>query len=71
MRRIIMIAVLVIVVLLLVAQFGPSLVHGETVRPASPRFGASWFEARGLAALLTMRVWHCAACSDLILRSPP
>jgi hypothetical protein len=36
MRRIIMIAVLVIVVLLLVAQFGPSLVHGEIVRPALP-----------------------------------
>jgi hypothetical protein len=29
MRRIIVIGVLVIVVLLLIAQFGPSLLHGE------------------------------------------
>jgi hypothetical protein len=41
MRRIIVIGILVIVVLLLVAQFGPSLVHGETVRPASPIFGVT------------------------------
>ena len=32
---------------------------------ASP---ASWFET-ALARLLTMRVWHWAACSDLVLRS--
>jgi hypothetical protein len=31
MRRIILIAVLVIVVLLLIAQFGPAVVHGETM----------------------------------------
>ena len=41
MRRIIVIGVLVIVVLLLIAKFGPSLVRGETVRQASPRFGAT------------------------------
>jgi len=41
MRRIIVIGVLVIVVLLLIAQFGPSLVRGETVRQVSPRFGAT------------------------------
>ncbi len=31
--------------------------------------GASWFETRGVAALLTMRVWHCATHDHLILRS--
>ena len=36
MRRIIVIGVLAIIALLLIVQFGPSLVHGETVRPASP-----------------------------------
>ena len=36
MRRIILIAVLVIVVLLLIAQFGPAVVHGETAWPAVP-----------------------------------
>ena len=36
MRRIVVIGILVIVVLLLVAQFAPSLVHGETVPPALP-----------------------------------
>jgi hypothetical protein len=36
MRRIIVIGILVIVVLLLIAQFGPAVVHGETVRPALP-----------------------------------
>jgi hypothetical protein len=36
MRRIIVIGVLVIIVLVLIAQFGPSLVHGQTVDPASP-----------------------------------
>jgi hypothetical protein len=36
MRRIIVIGVL-----LLIAQFGPSLVRGETVRPASPIFGVT------------------------------
>jgi hypothetical protein len=36
MRRITLIAVLVIVVLLLIAQFGPAVVHGGTVRPALP-----------------------------------
>jgi hypothetical protein len=41
MRRIIIIAVLVIVALLMIAQFGPSLVRGETVRPASPIFGVT------------------------------
>jgi hypothetical protein len=41
MRRIIVIGALVIVVLLLIAQFGPSLVRGETVRPASPIFGVT------------------------------
>jgi len=35
MRRIIVISVLVVVVLLLIAQFGPSLVRGETVGQAS------------------------------------
>jgi hypothetical protein len=41
MRRIIIIGVLVIVALLMIAQFGPSLVRGETVRPASPIFGVT------------------------------
>ena len=36
MRRIILIAVLVIVVLLLIAQFGPAVVHGETAPPLWP-----------------------------------
>jgi hypothetical protein len=36
MRRIIVIGILVIVVLLLIAQFGPAVVRGETARPASP-----------------------------------
>ena len=35
MRRIIVIGVLVVVVLLLIAQFGPSLVGGETAGQAS------------------------------------
>jgi hypothetical protein len=35
MRRTIIIGILVIVVLLLIAQFGPSPVHGQTVRAAS------------------------------------
>ena len=35
MRRIVLIGALVIVVLLLIAQFGPSLVHGETALPTS------------------------------------
>jgi hypothetical protein len=30
---------------------------------------ASWFETRGAAALLTMRVWLHASCDDLILGS--
>jgi hypothetical protein len=38
MRRIIVIGVLVVIVLLLIAQFGPSPVRGETVRQASPSF---------------------------------
>jgi hypothetical protein len=42
MRRILLvICVLVIVVLLLIGQFGPSLVRRETVRLASPIFGAT------------------------------
>jgi hypothetical protein len=41
MRRIIVIAVLAVVALLLIAQFGPSLVRGQTVRPASPIFGVT------------------------------
>jgi hypothetical protein len=41
MRRIIVICVLVIVALLLIAQFGPSLVRGETVRSVSPIFGVT------------------------------
>lgn len=36
MRRIVLIGALVIVVLLLIAQFGPSLVHGEGALPTSP-----------------------------------
>jgi hypothetical protein len=36
MRRIILIAVLVIVVLLLIAQFGPAVVRGETAPPLWP-----------------------------------
>jgi hypothetical protein len=32
---------------------------------------ASWFETRGVAALLTMRVWHRTREEDLILRSAP
>jgi hypothetical protein len=39
MRRIIIIAVLVVVALLLIAQFGPSLVRGQTVQQASPISG--------------------------------
>lgn len=39
MRRIIVIGVLALLALLLIAQFGPSLVRGETIRPASPAFG--------------------------------
>jgi hypothetical protein len=42
MRRIIVVGILVIVVLLLIAQFGPSLVHGETVRPASTVATMPW-----------------------------
>ena len=41
MRRIIVIGVLAVVVLLLIAQFGPSLVRGETARLASPIFGGT------------------------------
>jgi hypothetical protein len=41
MRRIIVICVLVIVVPLLIAQFGPSLARSETVRLTSPIFGAT------------------------------
>jgi hypothetical protein len=41
MRWIIVICVLVIVALLLIAQFGPSLVRSETVRLTSPIFGAT------------------------------
>jgi hypothetical protein len=44
MRRILVIRVLVIVVLLLIAQFGHSLVRSETVRLASPIFGATWID---------------------------
>jgi hypothetical protein len=33
--------VLVVVALLLIAQFGPSLVRGKTVRQASPSFGVN------------------------------
>lgn len=36
MRRRIVIGVLIVIALVLVAQFGPSLVRGETARP-SPR----------------------------------
>jgi hypothetical protein len=36
MRRIIVIGILVIVVLLMIVQFGPSLVRGETARPVLP-----------------------------------
>jgi len=36
MRRIIVIGVLAIIMLLLIAQFGPSLVRGQTIRPAPP-----------------------------------
>jgi hypothetical protein len=32
---------------------------------------ARWFETRGAAALLTMRVSDIRSISDLILRSPP
>ena len=39
MSRIIVIGVLVVIVLLLIAQFAPSLVRGETVRLAPPSFG--------------------------------
>jgi hypothetical protein len=35
-KRIIVIGVIVIIVLLLITQFGPSLVRGGTVRQASP-----------------------------------
>jgi hypothetical protein len=40
------------------------------------RPAAAWFETRGVAALLTMRVYDlilraCEWISDLILRSPP
>jgi hypothetical protein len=39
MRRIIVIAVLAVIALLLIAQFGPSLVRGQTVHQASPISG--------------------------------
>ena len=39
MHRIIVIGLLVVILLLLIAQFGPSLVRGETVRLVSPSFG--------------------------------
>jgi hypothetical protein len=35
------------------------------------RAGPSWFETRGFATLLTMRVYDPAANNDLILRNPP
>ncbi|WP_213772994.1 cytochrome P460 family protein [Bradyrhizobium sp. dw_78] len=41
MRRTIVIGVLAVVVLLLIAQFSPSLVRGETKRLASPIFGVT------------------------------
>ncbi|WP_156927941.1 hypothetical protein [Bradyrhizobium sp. Tv2a-2] len=47
MRRIIVIGVLAVIALLLIAQFGPSLVRGETVRQtagqASPVSGVTRF----------------------------
>jgi hypothetical protein len=43
MRRIIVIAVLAVIALLLIAQFGPSLVRGETVHQASPISGEAAF----------------------------
>jgi hypothetical protein len=47
MRRIIVIGVLVVIALLLIAQFGPSLVRGETVGQTagrtSPIFGVTRF----------------------------
>jgi hypothetical protein len=47
MRRIIVIAVLAVIALLLIAQFGPSLVRGATVHEAagqaSPIFGVTRF----------------------------
>jgi len=39
--RWIIIGVLVVIVQLLIAQFGPSLVRGETIRPASPNLESS------------------------------
>lgn len=41
MRKVIVIGMLTGVVLLLAAQFGPSLVHGEPARQASPIFGVT------------------------------
>jgi hypothetical protein len=38
MRRIIVIVVLAAIALLLIAQFGPSFVHGATIRQAFPIF---------------------------------
>jgi hypothetical protein len=57
----IVIGVLVILVLLLIAQFGPSLVRGETVYPASPRFHHSG-RTPGTAMIAAARV---AALDDL------
>jgi hypothetical protein len=47
MRRIIVICVLVTVVLLLIAQFGPSLVRSEAVRLASPIFDVTFPDGTG------------------------
>ncbi len=41
MRRITVIGVLIVVLLLMIAQFGPSLVRGQTARAASPIFGVT------------------------------
>jgi hypothetical protein len=71
MRRIIVIGVLVIGVLLLIAQFGPSLVRGETVRPASPIFGVTvpngYRDWKMIAVAHEAVRTNCAAFSAMML----